>query len=120
MRAWAGLYELTPIKQRSLRRCRMLRDDAGALRSGLVHGVDCVGCSGGLMLVLFAVGVMSLAWMAVVAAVIFAEKVLPQGRRLTRAVAVGLVVLGIGVAAAPRSVPGLTEPGGGTDMEMQT
>jgi predicted metal-binding membrane protein len=111
----AGLYELTPFKRRSLRRCRRLRDDAGAFRSGLEHGLDCVGCSGGLMLVLFAVGVMSLFWMAVVAAVIFAEKVLPRGIRLTRMVALGLVVLGLWVAAAPSSVPGLTEPG----MEMQ-
>ena len=110
----AGLYELTPLKRRSLRRCRRLRDDAGALRSGLEHGVDCVGCSGGLMLVLFAVGVMSLFWMAVVAGVIFAEKVLPHGVRLTRAVALGLVVLGLWVAMAPASVPALTEPG----MEM--
>jgi len=110
----AGLYELTPLKRRSLRRCRRLRDDAGALRTGLEHGVDCVGCSGALMLVLFAVGVMSLFWMAVVAAVIFAEKVLPRGARLTRAVALGLVVLGLWVAMAPASVPGLTEPG----MEM--
>ena len=110
----AGLYELTPLKRRSLRRCRRLRDDAGALRSGLEHGVDCVGCSGGLMLVLFAVGVMSLFWMAVVAAVIFAEKVLPRGAGLTRAVALGLVLLGLWVAMAPASVPGLTEPG----MEM--
>jgi predicted metal-binding membrane protein len=113
----AGLYELTPFKRRSLRRCRRLRDDVGAFRSGLAHGLDCVGCSGGLMLVLFAVGVMSLFWMALVAAVIFVEKVLPQGARLSRAVALGLVVLGIWVAAAPASVPGLTEPGSG--MEMQ-
>jgi predicted metal-binding membrane protein len=113
----AGLYELTPFKRRSLRRCRRLRDDAGALRSGLAHGVDCVGCSGGLMLVLFAMGVMSLVWMVVVAAVIFAEKVLPNGSRLTRTVALGLVILGVWVAAAPASVPGLTEPG--TEMEMQ-
>ena len=111
----AGLYELTPFKRRSLRRCRRLRDDAGAFRSGLEHGLDCVGCSGGLMLVLFAVGVMSLFWMAVIAAVIFVEKVLPRGFALTRAVAVGLVVLGFSVAVAPASVPGLTEPG----MEME-
>jgi predicted metal-binding membrane protein len=71
------------------------------------------------MLVLFAMGVMSLVWMAVVAAVIFAEKVLPRGVRLSRAVAVGLIVLGIWVAAAPGSVPGLTEPGGNMEMEVQ-
>jgi predicted metal-binding membrane protein len=111
----AGLYELTPFKRRSLRRCRRLSDDSGAFRSGLAHGLDCVGCSGGLMLVLFAVGVMSLFWMGVVATVIFAEKVLPRGVRLTRGVAFGVVALGIWIAAAPASVPGLTEPG----MEME-
>lgn len=115
----AGLYELTPLKQRSLRRCRSPEQDAGAVRSGLAHGVDCVGSSGGLMVALFALGVMSLFWMAVVAAAIFAEKVLPGGVRLSRAVALALVVLGIWVAASPGSVPGLTEPGGMPAMEME-
>jgi predicted metal-binding membrane protein len=119
----AGLYELTPLKQRGLRACRSPRDSAGAFRSGLVHGRDCVVCSGGLMVALFALGVMSLFWMAVVAAAIFAEKVLPGGVRLSRAVALALVVLGIWVAASPSSVPGLTEPGGAApmmEMEMKT
>jgi predicted metal-binding membrane protein len=114
----AGLYELTPLKQWSLRRCRGPEHEAGALRSGLAHGLDCVGCSAGLMVALFALGVMSLFWMAVVAAAIFVEKVLPRGVRLSRAVALGLVVLGIWVAASPGSVPGLTEPGGSPSMEM--
>jgi predicted metal-binding membrane protein len=114
----AGLYELTPLKQRSLRRCRGPEREAGALRSGLAHGLDCVGSSAGLMVALFALGPMSLFWMAVVAAAIFAEKVLPRGVRLSRAVALGLVVLGIWVAASPSSVPGLTEPGGSPSMEM--
>ena len=116
----AGLYELTPLKRRSLRRCRMFPDDSGALRSGLAHGLDCVGCSGGLMLVLFAAGVMSLFWMAVVAGAIFAEKVLPQGLRLSRLLALALVVLGIWVALAPSSVPGLTEPHRMVPMEIQS
>ena len=60
--------------------------------------------------ILFAVGVMSLLWMAVVAAVIFAEKVLPFGGRLSAPFAVALVALGIWVAAAPGSIPGLTQP----------
>jgi cytochrome c biogenesis protein CcdA len=62
------------------------------------------------MLALFALGVMSLFWMAVVAAVILAEKLTPQGERLSRLFAVALVALGIWVAAAPASVPGLVEP----------
>jgi len=115
----AGIYELMPLKQRSLRRCRAAHHAEGAFRSGLTHGLDCVGCSGGLMLVLFAVGVMSLFWMAIVAAAIFAEKVLPRGPALSRFVALALVILGIWVAAAPGSVPGLTDPDGSPAMEME-
>ena len=77
---------------------------------GLEHGAWCLGCCVGLMLVLFAVGVMSVAWMALVAAVIFAEKVLPRGARLTAPVALALVALGARIAIAPGRVPGLTEP----------
>jgi predicted metal-binding membrane protein len=116
----AGLYELTPLKQRGLRNCRNPQGSAGAFRSGLGHGRDCVLCSGGLMVALFALGVMSLFWMAVVATAIFAEKVLPGGVRLSRAVALALLVLGIWVAASPSSVPALTEPGGTAPMmEME-
>jgi predicted metal-binding membrane protein len=114
----AGLYELTPLKQAALRRCRRPHDAGAPFGLGLAHGMDCVVCSGALMLVLFALGVMSLFWMAVVAAAIFAEKVLPQGQRISRMVAVGLVVLGIWVAVSPSSVPGLTEPGNQPSMEM--
>jgi predicted metal-binding membrane protein len=114
----AGLYELTPLKQHCLRRCRSPLPDRRALRSGLRYGVDCVGCSGGLMVVLFALGVMSLFWMAVVAAVIFAEKVLPQGDRLSLIFAVALVGLGLWVAVSPSSVPMLTEPDPMHSMEM--
>jgi predicted metal-binding membrane protein len=63
------------------------------------------------MLTLWALGVMSLFWMALVAAVIFAEKALPLGERLPRVLAVCLVGLGLWVALAPASVPGLTQPG---------
>src|SRR6266566_3837145 len=62
----AGIYELTPLKQLSLHRCRSAHDGGSALRGGLAHGLDCIGCSGGLMVVLFVLGVMSLFWMAVV------------------------------------------------------
>jgi predicted metal-binding membrane protein len=105
--AAAGLYELTPLKAACLRRCRTPHDfvmhrwrggAAGALRMGVEHGAYCVGCCWGLMVVLFAVGVMSLTWMAVVAAVIFVQKVLPHGDRLGIPLAAGLVALGLAVA----------------------
>src|SRR5438034_7581339 len=78
----AGLYELTPLKRLSLRRCRSARHPVSALGSGLAHGVDCVGCSGALMAVLFVLGAMSVFWMAVVPVAIFADKVLTHGTRL--------------------------------------
>jgi len=113
-----GLYELTPLKQISLRRCRSPEHPTSAIGSGVDHGIDCVGCSGGLMIALFVLGVMSLLWMALVAAVIFVEKVLPHGPRLSRVFAVAFVALGIWLAASPGSVPGLIEPDGSSSMEM--
>ena len=127
--ALAGLYELTPLKSVCLRHCRSpmhlvlggWRDGiAGAVRMGAEHGAYCVGCCWGLMVVLFALGVMSLFWMAVVAALIFAQKVLPFGARLTRLLAVALVAFGIWIAAAPGTVPGLTQPGTTQDKMQMT
>ena len=86
---------------------------------GVEHGLYCVGCCWGLMVVLFGLGVMSVFWMAVVAAVIFAEKATPFGARLHRPFAVALVALGIWVAVAPSSVPELTEPGSGPAVQME-
>src|SRR4051794_19363973 len=115
----AGIYELTPLKSVCLRHCRTplhfvlghwREGRLGALRMGVEHGAYCVGCCWGLMVVLFALGVMSLTWMAVVAGLIFAQKVLPRGESLTRPFAVLLIGIGIWVAAAPGSVPGLTLP----------
>jgi predicted metal-binding membrane protein len=114
----AGLYELTPLKRRCLEHCRTGPEVGNAFRGGLAHGLDCVGCSGALMAVLFVLGVMSLFWMAVVAVVIFAEKVLPIGPRLAPAVAVSLVILGLWVAVSPGTVPGLTDPMGSPPMQM--
>jgi predicted metal-binding membrane protein len=117
----AGIYELTPWKQRTLRGCRQGLDIAGprAVREGVKNGLYCVGCCWGLMLVLFALGVMSLLWMALIAGVILAEKVLRSRVRLTRVAGIALVVLGIWVAASPSSVPGLTEPGHEPTMQMK-
>ena len=85
---------------------------------GAEHGLFCVGCCWGLFVLLFAVGVMSLFWMALIAVVIFAEKVLPAGQRLSRLFALSFVALGIWIAAAPSSVPGLNEPGSAPAMHM--
>ncbi len=113
----AGLYELTPLKLACLRRCHAAQS-GGAVRSGFAHGIDCVGCSGGLMAVLFVLGAMSLWWMAVVTIVILAEKVLAAGPRLVPIVALALVVLGLWVAVSPGTVPGLTDPSGAPSMQM--
>jgi predicted metal-binding membrane protein len=120
----AGLYQLTPLKHACLRHCRgplrfvvdgWRQGRLGALRMGAEHGGYCVGCCCGLMAALFALGVMSLFWTALVGTAIFAEKVLPRGERLAAALAAALVVLGLAVALAPRHVPGLTQP---APMEM--
>lgn len=125
--ALAGIYQLTPLKTACLRHCRapvgfVLRGGRGipgAVRIGAHHGAYCVGCCAGLMLALFALGVMSLTWMAVVAAAILVEKTLTRGPWPSRALAVALVAAGIWVAAAPGTVPGLVEPGGPAEMKME-
>ena len=115
----AGLYQLTPLKEVCLRHCRSpfhflfhgwRPGRLGALRMGVEHGLFCVGCCWGLMVILFAVGVMSLVWMGLVAAVIFAEKTLPYGMRLSKVFALAFVGLGIWLIMAPSSVPGITDP----------
>jgi predicted metal-binding membrane protein len=127
--AAAGLYQLSPLKRACLRHCRSplhflmhaWRPGAfGALRLGVVHGGYCVGCCAGLMVILFAVGVMSILWMAAVAAVIFAEKLLPVGPQVRIALATALIGLGVWIAAAPGSVPALHQPGEDAGMPMRT
>ena len=116
----AAAYELTPLKDVCLGKCRSplgfllgaWRDGpAGALRMGAKHGAWCVGCCWALMASLLALGVMSLAWMAFVAALIALEKTLPFGRAVTWGTAAILLVLGVLLIAAPDAIPGLTEPG---------
>jgi len=105
-----GLYQLTPLKEKCLGHCRSplhwliggFRSGAsGALRMGIEEGVFCVGCCAGLMLVLLAVGLASVGWMAAVATVIFIEKVLAPTAAVAKAVAVLLVGFGIAVATMP-------------------
>ena len=116
----AAVYELTPLKEVCLRHCRSplgfllgsWRDGlTGALQMGAKHGAWCVGCCWALMAALFALGVMSIAWMAFVAALIAAEKTLPWGRAVTYGTAAILLALGVLIVAAPDAIPGLTVPG---------
>jgi predicted metal-binding membrane protein len=98
----AGVYELTPLKRHFRRRCQE------ADGSGLGHGLACVGSSIGLMLVLVAVSVMSVRWMAVIAAVVSAQKLLPARATSDVTVAIAVVGLGLLIVLAPTWVPGLT------------
>jgi predicted metal-binding membrane protein len=115
----AALYELTPVKRTCLRHCRhpeLLASRsrpgaAGALVTGLEHGGFCVGVSWALMAALFAIGVMNVTWMIVVAALIAIEKLLPWDRAAIGATVLLVVLLAVGVAFAPHSVPAFTIPG---------
>jgi predicted metal-binding membrane protein len=80
---------------------------------GSMHGGWCLGCCWALMASLFALGIMSIAWMAFVAGLIAAEKLLPWGRAATYGTAAILLVLGILLVAVPDAIPGLTIPGEG-------
>jgi predicted metal-binding membrane protein len=115
----AALYQLTPLKDACLRKCRnplmfiltsWRPGRLGALRMGIEHGGWCVGCCWALMAALFALGVMSLGWMVFIAALIAIEKLLPWKAVANRGIALTLLVLGLAVALTPGSVPGLTLP----------
>ena len=130
----AAAYQLTPLKQACLVKCRSpmmflaerwRHGRAGALELGTRHGAWCLGCCWALMAALFAVGVMSVGWMALIAVFIAGEKLLPWPATATKAVAVLLLVLGLGVAFFPGDVPGFSEPsseihdgGSGDGMQM--
>ena len=120
----AGLYQLTPLKDLCLSKCRTpitfimtsWRDGAaGALRMGLLHGAYCLGCCWLLFVILFPLGIMNIAAMAVITLLIFAEKTLPWGRAAARVAAVALIAYGSAVVAAPQLLP--TFPAG-HDMDM--
>ena len=123
--AGASLYELTPVKRKCLRHCRdrgLLVADwreggAGALRMGLDQGAYCVGSSWALMAALFALGVMSITWMVVIAALIVLEKVLPWRETAEAVTVVVLIALAIGVAFFPGQMPGLTVPDSASGMQ---
>jgi predicted metal-binding membrane protein len=104
-----GLYQLSPLKDACLNRCRspaqfLSRHFApgamGAARLGLLHGAYCVGCCWLLMALLFVTGVMNLAWVAALALFVAAEKLLPGGRWIARIAGVALIGWGVVLIAA--------------------
>jgi predicted metal-binding membrane protein len=118
----AAAYELTPLKDVCLGKCRSplgfllgswRAGWSGALQMGMKNGAWCVGCCWALMASLFALGVMSIVWMAFVAGLIAVEKILPWRRVATYGTAAILLGLGALLLAAPDAIPGLTIPGGG-------
>jgi predicted metal-binding membrane protein len=117
----AAAYELTPLKDVCLGKCRSplgllmttWRDGpTGALQMGMKNGAWCVGCCWALMSAFFALGIMSVVWMAVVAGLVAVEKTLPWRRVATYGVTGILVVLGALLLLNPQAIPGLTIPGG--------
>jgi predicted metal-binding membrane protein len=119
--AIAAVYELTPLKDACLGTCRSplgfllgaWRDgNRGALEMGSKHAAWCLGCCWALMAGLFALGVMSITWMALIAALITWEKTIPWRRAATWGTAAVLIALAITVAAIPNDVPGLVIPSG--------
>jgi predicted metal-binding membrane protein len=119
----AAAYELTPLKDVCLGRCRSplgyllgswRGGYSGALRMGAGHGLWCIGCCWVLMAALFALGVMSITWMAFVAALIAIEKTLPGRRPATYGTAAILLLLGVLLIVSPHAIPGLTLPAGGS------
>jgi predicted metal-binding membrane protein len=114
----AAVYELTAPKTACLEHCRDRRlliegwrpGAPGALRMGIGQGAYCIGCCWALMAALFALGVMNITWMVVIAAVIAVEKLLPSRTVAGGAVVALLLALAVGVAFSPDQVPGLTVP----------
>ncbi len=110
----AGLYQLSPLKHACLTRCRTplqfiltsWHDGmGGAVRMGITHGIYCLGCCWLLFVILFPLGVMNLAAMVLLTAFIFAEKALPGGYWVARAVAAALIGYGVLVLVQPSILP---------------
>jgi len=116
----SAVYQLTPLKDACLGKCRSplgfllgaWRDGRlGALQMGAKNGAWCVGCCWALMASLFALGIMSISWMAVMSALIAVEKTVPSRRIATHGVTAILLVLGVLLLVAPGAIPDLTIPG---------
>lgn len=111
---FAGVYQLSPLKDLCLAKCRTplqfiltsWHDGyGGAFRMGLEHGFYCLGCCWLLFVMLFPLGIMNLGVMALVSALIFAEKALPGGRLLSKVAGAGLVAYGLLVIFLPALLP---------------
>jgi predicted metal-binding membrane protein len=100
----AGIYEIAPLKRHFREQCRQ------GSHSGLEFGLCCVGSSMGLMLLFVALGVMSVLWMAVIALLIAAQKLLPPRTAIDVPVTLAILGLGVLILVAPSSVPGLLPP----------
>ncbi|MDT4908292.1 MAG: hypothetical protein QOI69_1533 [Pseudonocardiales bacterium] len=100
----AGVYEFSPLKQHFRRRCR---DSVG---SGFEFGLYCIGSSIGLMLMMVALSVMSVAWMGIITVLVVAQKLVRRRAALDVPLALTIVGLGLLIIVAPASVPGLTPP----------
>ena len=125
----AAVYELTPLKDVCLAKCHSplgfllgsWRDGrVGALQMGAKNGAWCVGCCWALMASLFALGIMSITWTAVIAGLIALEKLLPWRRAAAYGTAALLVSLGVLMLVAPSAIPGLTTPAPGPMNQMPT
>jgi len=107
--AVAGVYQLTPLKHACLRHCRSPAEfltahrrpgAAGALLTGIHHGIYCAGCCWLLMALLFAVGVMNLVWVAVLAVLVLLEKLAPHGHNVARLSGIAMLVVAGALALA--------------------
>jgi predicted metal-binding membrane protein len=125
----AGIYQLTPLKDLCLSKCRTpitfimtsWRDGtAGALRMGLLHGAYCLGCCWLLFAILFPLGIMNIGAMAGITLIIFAEKTLPWPRLAPYAAALALMLYGALVIASPQFLPTFQKDAGAAKpAEMQ-
>ena len=110
----AGLYQFAPLKRVCLAKCctpldfilGSWRDGyTGAFRMGLEHGIYCLGSNWLLFVLLFPLGIMNIAVMAVLTVLIFAEKMVPRGERIAQVVGLALILYGILVIVVPTALP---------------
>jgi predicted metal-binding membrane protein len=115
----AGLYQLSPLKRSCLAKCRTPLDFIlsswregylGSFLMGLEHGLYCLGCCWLLFVILFPLGMMNVAVLAVATVLIFAEKSLPLGQRIAQLAALGLIAYGVLVVVVPSTLPTMPTP----------